>query len=322
MVAALESLLEDETAGDPITGLKWTHKTPEKLSRALGRRGFRIGRTAVRRLMREQRYRLRVNRKERSRQRHPERNRQMKHIARQRRAFLRAGFPVISVDTKKKELIGDFRNPGRTWRRAPREVWATDFLSDAVGKAIPYGLYDLRHNAGWLAVGVSHETAAFALQTIRTWWRCVGSGVYPRRKHLLILADGGGANGSGCWQWKQGLQGLANEFGLTITVMHYPPGASKWNPIEHRMFGPISSNWQGHPLVSYAVMLKLIRAAKTKTGFTCRAYLDKAEYPTKLKVPVVERAQINLVSHRVRPNWNYTIKPHPKARKTAQVISG
>lgn len=307
--------MDDETAGDPVTGLKWTHKTPEKLSRALQSQGFRIGRTTVRRLMRARRYSLRVNRKRLSRQRHPERNRQMKYIARQRRAFLRAGFPVISVDTKKKELIGEFRNPGRTWRQAPREVLATDFLSDAVGKAIPYGVYDLRHNAGLVAVGLSHETAEFATRTIRTWWRRTGGRLYVRRKQLLILADGGGANGSDAWRWKQGLQALADEFRLTITVTHYPPGASKWNPIEHRMFSPISLNWQGQPLVTYALMLKLIRATRTQTGFTCRAYLDKADYPTKIKLTAEEKAQINLVPHRLRPHWNYTIKPHPKVWK-------
>ena len=197
--------MRDDTAGDPISGLKWTHKTPAKLSRALRRQGFRVGRTTVRRLLGERGYALRVNRKGLSRRHDPHRDHQMRYIARQRRAFLTAGAPVISVDTKKKELVGNFRNAGRTWRRTPLEVWATDFPSDAEGKAIPYGVYDLQHNRGYMAIGISHETAEFAVATIRAWWQQVGRSRYAEHEHLLILADGGGANSDRSWRWKAGL---------------------------------------------------------------------------------------------------------------------
>ena len=312
---ALNELLQDDTAGDPITGLKWTRKTPAKLSRELRRQGFRVGRMTVRRLMGERGYALRVNRKRLSKRQDPDRDRQMRHIARTRRVFIRAGFPVISVDTKKKELIGNFKNAGRTWRRQPREVLATDFLSDAEGKAIPYGVYDLQRNQGYLALGTSHETAGFAVATIRAWWKQVGQVAYAGESHLLILADGGGANGSDGWLWKAGLQALADEFNLTITVTHYPPGASKWNPIEHRMFSPISQNWAGQPLVTYETMLKYIRTTRTESGFRCRVRLDTTAYPTGLKVPAEEIAQFNLSRHRVFPDWNYTLRPHSVVRK-------
>jgi hypothetical protein len=306
--------LRDDTAGDPISGLKWTHKTPAKLSQALRRQGFRVGRTTVRRLLRERGYALRVNRKCLSHRHDPQRDRQMRYIARQRRAFLTAGAPVISVDTKKKELVGNFRNAGRTWRRTPLEVLATDFPSDADGKAIPYGVYDLQHNTGYVAVGTSHETAEFAVATIRAWWHHLGRRRYGGHHPLLILADGGGANSDRGWRWKAGLQALADEFTLTITVLHYPPGASKWNPIEHRMFSPISQNWAGQPLVSYEAILKFIRTTKTTSGFRCRASLDQTDYETGLKMTALEIAHINLVPHRSFPTWNYTIKPHPRVR--------
>ena len=310
----MKALLADETAGDPISGLKWIHKTPEKVSRALRRRGYRIGKTTVRRLMRSLRYSLRVNRKRLSRRHSADRDRQMRYIRRMREAHFRAGFPIISVNTKKKEMIGLFRNAGPAWRQTPEDVLATDFLSDAMGKAIPYGIYDLRQDAGFMLVGRSHETPEFATQAIRTWWRYVGSHRYPRQRRLLILADGGGGNGSASWRWKRGLQDLANDYGLTITVLHYPTGASKWNPIEHRMFSHISANWRGKPLMSYAVMLKLIRATKTETGFTCRAHQDTTEYPTKVKLTADEINGINLKPHRTRPHWNYTIEPNSRRR--------
>ena len=307
---ALDELLQDATAGDPVTGLKWTHKTPEKLSRQLKRKRFQAGRTTVRRLLAEQGYTLRVNRKRLSAKQAPCRDRQMRYIARKRRAALKAGFPLISVDTKKKELVGNFKNAGRTWRRQPLDVLETDFPSQAVGKAIPYGIYDIRRNMGFVVIGSSHETAAFAVTAIRTWWMRVGRRHYADQHHLLIQADGGGANSCRSWLWKAKLQALADEFQLTITVTHFPPSTSKWNPIEHRMFSVISRNWEGQPLVSYETMLKFIRTAKTDTGFRCQACLDTTEYQTGLKVTKEQRAHINLKPLCVFPNWNYTIEPH------------
>jgi len=304
----LDDLLADATAGDPITGLKWTRKTLRQLRRELRRKRIRASRMTVRRLLRQRDYTLRVNRKRLTKEHHPDRDRQMRYIARTRRAFQKAGFPVISVDTKKKELIGNFRNAGRTWRRKPLEVWATDFPSDAAGKAIPYGIYDVTHNAGFIVIGTSHETAEFAVAAIRAWWLAVGRRRYAGKPRLLIEADDGGANDSRSWLWKAGLQALADEFHLTITVTHFPPGASKWNPVEHRLFSQISENWSGQPLISYETVLKFIRTTKTNTGLRVRAYLDKTNYQTGLALTAEQKAQINLLPLRVLPEWNYTIK--------------
>jgi hypothetical protein len=310
----LDELLVDATAGDPIRGIKWTRKTLQRLSRQLRRKGMRVGRTTVRRLLRKRRYTLRVNRKRLTREHDPNRDRQMRYIARTRKAFQKAGFPVISVDTKKKELIGNFRNAGRTWRRKPLAVLTTDFPSQAQGKAIPYGIYDVTRNAGYVVVGTSHETAAFAVAAIRSWWVNVGRRVYAGQPRLLIQADDGGANSSRAWLWKAHLQTFADEFQLRITVTHFPAGASKWNPVEHRLFAPISLNWAGQPLRSYETMLKFIRTTKTETGLRCQARLDKRHYPTGLKISTAQKAHMNLRSHRVLPHWNYTIEPHPPAR--------
>ena len=266
------------------------------------------------RLLRLKRYALHVNRKRLSRQHDPQRERQFRYIARQRRQFQRAGLPVISVDTKKKELIGAFKNPGRTWRQKPLEVLATDFLKDAEGKAIPYGIYDRAHNAGYIVVGTSHETPAFAVAAIRSWWLEVGRRAFPDCHALLIQADSGGANGNRCWLWKLGLQHLADEFALTITVTHYPAGASKWNPIEHRLFSPVSGNWAGQPLINYETVLKFIRTTHTETGLRCRARLVTTEYATGLKVTKEQKTQINLQRHRTLPKYNYTIRPRTSAR--------
>jgi hypothetical protein len=272
----LDDLLHDATAGDPITGLKWTRKTSRKLAQQLRRQGFNVGHSTVSRLAHALGYTLRSNRKRLSRKRNPNRDRQMRYIARQRRAFEKAGDPAISVDAKKKEPIGPFKNSGRTLRRQPLDVLETDFPSDAEGQARLYG---------------------------------------RNRTHWLIQADSGGANRSNGWLWKAGLQALADEFNLTITVTHFPPGASKWNLIEHRMFGPISLNWAGQPLVSYETMLKFIRTTRTKTGFQCQARLDTVIYETGLKITAKEKAQINLQPHRVFPEWNYTIRPRDPAGK-------
>jgi Rhodopirellula transposase DDE domain len=310
VVQALDDLLRDVTAGDPMSELKWTHKSTLKLCRALRHRGFVIGRKTVARLLRERHYSLRTNRKCLARTQHPDRDRQFRFLARQRRRYLRKGWPVISVDAKKREMVGNFKNPGRCWRREGRKVLDHDFRKDARGIAISYGIYDIQHNVGFVVIGTSHETAAFAVASIRHWWLQVGHKHYPDAKRLLIEADGGGSNGSRPVAWKLELQKLADELGLLICVSHLPPGTSKWNLIEHRMFSLISENWAGEPLVSYEVMLQFIRHTKSDTGFRCRAALDQRTYATKVKVSKEQRASVNMKPRRVFPKWNYVIRPH------------
>jgi hypothetical protein len=289
--------------------VKWTRKSLTILTRELQKK-FQIGRTSVARLLKQQGYVLHGNRKRLSPRQDAQRDRQFRYLVRQRRKFAKANLPVLSVDTKKKELIGTFKNPGRTWRRAALDVFETDFPQDAQGKAIPYGIYDLGHNAGYVVVGTSHETPAFASAALRRWWLDVGRQRYPGTYEWLIQADGGGANGHRCWLWKWGLQQLADEFHLTITVTHYPSGASKWNPIEHRLFSRISGNWSGQPLRSYETVLKFIRTTRTTTGLSCQARLDRRVYETGLKVTPEQKLQINLQPHRILPHYNYTIRPH------------
>jgi hypothetical protein len=264
----------------------------------------------VRRLLGQLGYTLRANRKEGSKRQDADRDRQMRYLARKRRAFLKAQKPVISVDGKKKELIGSFKNPGRTWRREARSVLATDFPSDADGKAIPYGVYDVARNRGFIGVGMSHETAEFAVSVVRRWWYTEGWATYPDATELLVQADAGGANGYRDWTWKWELQRLADETGLTIIVTHYPTSASKWNWIEHRLFNHISANWAGEPLVRYETVLKFIRTTTTETGLCCTAYLDRKHYRTQVTVTPEQKASIRLTRHRVLPKWNYTIRPH------------
>jgi len=302
--------LVDSTAGDPITGLKWTRKTLLALTREL-QVEFQIGHSTVARLLHHQGYVLRTNRKRLSPRQDDHRDQQFRYIARQRHRFERSKGPIISVDTKKKELVGLFKNVGRTWRREPINVLATDFPQDAQGKAIPYGIYDLQSNEGYVSVGISHETSAFAVAAIRAWWLEVGQDLYPAQRELLILADGGGANGNRRWLWKWELQQLADEFGLTITVTHYPTGASKWNPIEHRLFCHISHNWAGQPLINYETVLKFIRTTKTTTGLSCRARLDRKCYKTGLKITADQKQVVNLQVHHTLPKYNYTIRPRP-----------
>lgn len=301
--------MADATAGDPITGLKWLRKSLRAVTRELQKK-FQVGHTSVARLLKQQGYALRGNCKRLSPRQDAQRDQQFRYIARMRRKFAKAKLPIISVDTKKKELIGPFKNVGRTWRREPLEVFETDFPQDALGKAIPYGIYDLARNEGYVVVGTSHETAAFAVAAIRTWWLEMGRFHYRGKHELLIQADGGGANGKRCWLWKWGLQQLADEFQLTITVTHYPTGASKWNPIEHRLFSRLSRNWAGQPLLSYETVLKFIRTTKTKTGLGCQARLDRRHYATGLKITPEQKAHVNLHPHRILPKYNYTIRPH------------
>jgi hypothetical protein len=312
----LDKLLEDDTAGDPVRGLKWTRKTLRKLSRKLTRRGYRVGPDTVRRLLRQRNYALRVNRKRLTKRHDPDRDRQMKYLARQRRAHQRAGFPVISIDAKQRELIGNFKNPGQAWRTNPLPVWESDYPSEADGVAIPYGIYDVTRNEGFVVVGTSHQTPQFAVAAIRQWWRKVGQHAYVGKNHLLIEADCGGANGNRCWLWKYHLQQLANELGLTITVTHLPTSASKWNPIEHKLFCHIEHNWSGQPLVSYSTVLNYIRTTRTDAGLRCRAYVDTKSYPTGQKITATQKAFITLKPHRVLPRWNYTIEPNQRSDKT------
>jgi len=307
---ALEKLLQDATAGDPMTSLKWTRKTSRSLAGELRQKGFKVSHNTVARLAHELEYTLRSNRKRLSRTQNAGRDEQMRHLTRVRNWFLGRKLPVISVDCKKKELVGSFRNPGRTLRREALDVLATDFPRDAKGKGIPYGIYDVSHNEGYLILGVSHETAEFVIAAIRQWWLEIGRIRYQGRHQLLIEADAGGANACDSWLWKVGLQSLADEFHLAITVTHYPAGASKWNPVEHRMFSPISANWAGTPLISYETMLKFIRTSKTTTGFRCLAKFDRRKYQTKSKVSAEVRANLNLHLHKLFPQWNYSIKPH------------
>lgn len=268
-----------------MTGIKWTRKTLRALAPALRRKGFRVGFVTIRRLLQKLGCAIRVNRKRLTKKQDPERDRQMRYVVRLRRAFLKAGKPVLSLDTKKRELVGNFKNAGGTWRRTALPVLEYDYPSEADGVAIPYGIYDLAANTGFVVVGTSHQTPEFAVAALRLWWRKVGQATYADRRELLLEADGGNPNASRSWRWKFALQQLADEFGLTITVTHFPTGASKWNPVEHRLFSQISANWAGQPLVSYETVLKFIRTTKTDMGLRCCAYLDKTDYETGWSTP-------------------------------------
>jgi hypothetical protein len=306
----LGSLLEDATAGDPMTGLLWTHRSTRKLAKALRERGIEVSPNTIARLLHAAGFSLRTNRKQLAEATDPDRDQQFRSRTRLRRLYISRGLPVISVDTKKKELIGPYKNPGTTWRREPQPVFAHDFPSYAEGKAIPYGIYDPAYNDGLVVVGTSHETPAFAVACIRRWWLLIGRRRYRRAKRLLIQADAGGANDYRKWEWKVALQDLADEFDLVIRVTHYPPGASKWNPIDHRMFSLISGNWAGEPLLSYEKVLKYIRRTRSATGFHCRAALDTRKYATGWKVTRADKAWVRLKPHPVLSNWNYSISPH------------
>ena len=309
----LDKLIQDATAGDPISGLKWTHKSLRKIADALERKGYSLSLPTVSRLLYLRSYSLKVNHKRVAGKQSPGRDEQFHYIEQRRKWFLHRKWPVISVDTKKNELIGNFKNAGQEWRRQARPVNMYDFPSQASGKAIPYGIYDLGRNEGYVVVGISHDTPTFAVTSIRSWWITIGKKAYPQCSHLLIEADCGGSNGNRSQMWKVCLQHFANEFGLKITVTHFPTGASKWNPIEHRMFNLISKNWEGQPLVSYETVLKHIRTTTSTTGFCCKARLDKKNYVTGIKVPPEEEKRMRIKPHKVFPDWNYTI--HPQTTK-------
>lgn len=302
--------MKPETAGDPIEGLKWTRKTTDKIAKALRRHGIQVSRNTVGRLLKQMNFRLRVNHKKRSTASPKERDRQFRVIRRRRNAFASAGDPIVSVDCKKKELVGDFRNDGAAWKQKRVETLATDYRSDAKGVAVPYGLYDPEGNRGLVVLGTSRETPAYAADCVATWWQTEGIKRYPESKRLLILADGGGGNRSTSTVWHAHLQRkLCDKQGITVTVAHYPPGTSKWNPVEHFLFSRISANWRGEPLNSYEKTLKFIRTTKTETGLKVRALLNTKTYSTGVKISPEELETLALRRHRVLPKWNYTITP-------------
>lgn len=309
--AALEKLVEPVTRGDPQSPLRWTCKSTRTIAAALRTQGYSVSHALVADLLKEQGYSLQSNRKTKEGADHPDRDAQFQFINRRVKRQLRQRQPAISVDTKKKELIGNFKNAGQTWRPEgqPQEVKVHDFMDKTLGKAIPYGVYDLGRNAGWVSVGVDHDTAAFAVRTIRRWWRQMGRRAYPEASSLLIVADSGGSNGTRVRLWKWQLQKLANQTGLTIAVSHLPPGTSKWNKIEHRLFSFISQNWRGQPLLTHATIVNLISSTRTSTGLRVRCVLDRSKYPKKVAVTDEQMAAMNLTRNQFHGDWNYTIKP-------------
>ena len=311
LLADLLAMVEPDARGDPMSPLRWTCKSLSQLANALVAMGHKIGRSAVGDLLHREKFSLQANRKMSEGDAHPDRDAQFKHLNESVRAALAEGEPVISVDTKRKELVGDFKNAGRTWRPRgePEEVRVHDFIIQELGRAAPYGVYDLAANAGWVGVGMNNDTAAFAVQTIRRWWQETGQRRYPRATRLTITADGGGSNGSRLRQWKIELQRLATELGIDIVVHHLPPGTSKWNKIEHRLFSFITMNWKAEPLVSYRVIVDLIAATTTKTGLTVQCELDSAHYPKGIVVSDREMEDLNITRDPFHGEWNYTIHP-------------
>jgi hypothetical protein len=311
LLTALESLVEPLTRGDPQSPLRWTCKSTAKLATELNARGHAVSPRTINTLPARLGYSLQSNRKTREGGTHPDRNAQFEHINAKAKSFMKAGQPVVSVDAKKKELIGDFKNGGREWqpKGKPEGVRVHDFIDPKLGKAIPYGVYDLAANLGWVSVGVDHDTAEFAVATLRRWWEQLGGGMYPGAKRLLVTADGGGSNGSRCRLWKLKLQEFADESGLRITVCHFPPGTSKWNKIEHRMFCHITQNWRGRPLVDLECVVNLIGSTTTETGLEIRAELDTKAYPLGRLVKQQEMESLSIKADEFHGEWNYTIRP-------------
>jgi Rhodopirellula transposase DDE domain len=306
----LHCLLEHDTAGDPMTGLRWSRRTTATIAEELGELGISVSPNTVARLLHQMGYSLHVNHKQISTNSSPNRNLQFEYLAELRDRFQRRHLPMVSVDSKKRELVGNFKNPGCGWERTPRRVYDHDFRTDSIGVAIPYGIYDLAENRGALVIGVSHDTPAFAAHAIAHWWRQEGSQRYAASRQLLILADTGGSNGCRCYAWKTEIQSqLANSYGLAVTVAHYPTGASKWNPIEHRLFSQVSRNWAGEPLDSYQKILNYARTTRTQTGLQVTAYFDRRYYPCGLKPTRDQVASLRLQRHEILPEWNYTIRP-------------
>jgi hypothetical protein len=312
ILRALDELVEPTTRGDPESPLRWTCKSTRLLAAELQRRGYHVADRKVAGLLHEMRYSLQANAKTIEGRQHQDRNAQFEYINGQARAFLRRSLPVISVDTKKKELVGNFKNNGREWQpeSQPEETLVHDFEDKELGKAIPYGVYDLGKNSGWVSVGIDHDTSDFAIDSILCWWRYMGQRTYPQAAELLIMADGGGSNGLRSRLWKRGLQRLANSLGLVVSVCHFPPGTSKWNKIEHRMFSFITQNWRGRPLISYETIVNLIGSTQTQTGLRVKAKLSRKRYPTGIKVTDSELAKVNLRPAKFHGEWNYSVLPN------------
>jgi transposase len=307
----LERLVDPVTRGDPMSPLRWTCKSAARLADELQAQGYAVSERTVNRLLHELGYSLQANRKTLEGCHHPDRDAQFQYISRRVKTFQRQGHPVVSVDTKKKELVGQFRNGGCEWqpRGQPERVKVHDFPEEELGKVIPYGVYDLAANKGWVSVGIDHDTAEFAVATLRRWWEHMGHEVYPHATRLLITADGGGSNGSRCRLWKVEVQKLADELGLQISVCHFPPGTSKWNKIEHRMFCHITENWRGRPLVSREVVVNLIGHTTTKAGLEIRSAVDENRYPTGREVTDQQLEALSIKREKFHGEWNYTIKP-------------
>jgi transposase len=311
LLKALERLVEPVVRGDPESFLRWTAKSTRKLAAELKRQGYSIGDRKVAELLHQMGYSLQANAKTLEGKQHPDRNAQFEHVHTQVKQFLEQGLPVISVDTKKKELVGNFSNRGQEWQPQgePQQTLVHDFPDKELGKAIPYGIYDLGRNEGWVSVGIDHDTAEFATDSILAWWKYMGSKAYPKATKLLIMADSGGSNASRSKLWKVGLQHLANLTGLHIQMAHFPPGTSKWNKIEHRMFSFITQNWRARPLVSYQTIIDLIANTRTKTGLKIKAKLTQRTYPTGLEISAAEMAKLNLKPDPFHGEWNYSLLP-------------
>jgi hypothetical protein len=311
LLSALDELVDPDTRGDPESPLRWTCKSTRQLADALGGQGFQVSDDTVGRLLKQQGYTLQRTQKTVEGAQHPDRDGQFRYLNEQAREHLAASQPVVSVDTKKKELVGRYANGGREWQPSgePEQVAVHDFPDPEVGKAIPYGVYDLGANAGWVSVGTDHDTAAFAVATLRHWWEQAGRGAYPHAERLLITADAGGSNGYRIRAWKTELARFAAETGLAVTVCHLPPGTSKWNKIEHRLFSHISMNWRGRSLVSHEVIVELIAATQTRSGLKVRAELDRGRYPLGIRISDRELAAVPLRRHDWHGEWNYTVLP-------------
>ena len=311
LIAALGSVIDSEVRGDPEATLKWTSKSLRKIQDGLLMKGFFVSHQTVRNLLREQSYTLQSNFKStEGKKNHPDRNGQFEYIGEISKKFLRQGMPVISVDTKKKELIGNYKNNGREWKRSKQytKVLSHDFPDPKVPKAVPYGIYDISDNKGWVNVGMSADTAQFAVESIRQWWKLIGKKRYSKAKKILICADSGGSNGYRIRLWKHEIQKFAREEKVEVTICHFPPGTSKWNKVEHRLFSYISKNWRGRPLVTYRTVIQLISATTTKTGLTVKARLDRRKYKKGIKITDLEMENIKLFPHAFHGEWNYTIK--------------
>jgi Rhodopirellula transposase DDE domain len=314
VVAALEALVDPVTRGDPESPLRWTNKSTRKLAEALTAQGFAVGPNTVAKLLKTSGYQLQANAKTVEGRQHPDRDAQFEYVNTAAVAFLAAGEPVISVDTKKRELVGAFKNGGREWEPIgqPAEVLTHDFPGDAVGVALPYGVYDMGANTGWVNVGTDHDTATFAAESIRRWWRHVGADAYPKAKRLLITADSGGSNGARLRLWKNELARFADETGLAVTVVHLPPGTSKWNKVEHRLFSHITMNWRGRPLSNHEVVVNTIAATTTRTGLKVKAMLDHNTYPTGLRITDRQMRELlrrHITRHQFHGDWNYDVHP-------------